>query len=148
MLFVIPVLFEPVFRPCISAVVPRGPSHHVGYKLQKFLVFSLNKFHIPAPRSHPFQVSSRFRTDLLTHLFLMFSASVRKHFQDFQITHFSYSVIIYSLYASCVTWSKNLEPSSGTLVWKYCSFFWLFLNVCVQSACNWCLVRIVDDKAG
>ena len=144
MCFVILVLFEPVFRPSITAVVPQGPSHNVGCKLQKF-IFSLNKFHIPASCSHPFRVSSQFRTDLHTHRFLMFLTSVRKHFQDFQITYFTYSVFVYA-FASCVMRSKSLEPSSGILAWKYCSFFWLFLNVYVQYMCDWCLLWIFDDK--
>lgn len=110
-----PVVFEPEFRPSISAVVLQGPSHHVRYRLQKFLIFSINKFHIPTPCSHPCQVSAWFRTDLLTQLFLMFLTSVRKNFQDFQIAHFSYSILMYS-FPSCVTWSKNLEPSSGTVL--------------------------------
>lgn len=125
MLFVIPVLFEPVFRPSSSAMVPQGPSHHVGYKLRKFFIFSLNKFQVPASPSHPFEVFSQFRTDL-THPILTFLTTVRKHFQDFQITRFSYSVLMYS-FASYVTQRKNLEPSSGALVWKYCSFSDYFL---------------------
>lgn len=99
---------------------------------------------MPTLCSHPFQVSSQFRTDFLTHLFLIFSTSVGKHFKDFQITHFSNSVLVYS-FTSCMTWNKK---SWASYLNEYTAHFLVIFNICGEPKCICCLLWTVDDKVG
>lgn len=74
----------------------------------------------------------------------MFSTSVRKHFKDFQITHFSYSVLMY-FFISCVTWKKNLECST---LENILLLFLVIFNIYVPRKCNCSLLWAVEDEVG